>query len=120
MLIKLSNDAQDLFENLQLTSTSHGHALSETVDSGAWALTGNGAGVLCRRQPDEVKSQVQSTADRELAKLLYMAVSMQLATQTHKGKHIATPSIDIDLQIDLPAPVRFSRANRKLAALKEL
>jgi hypothetical protein len=96
---------QNLFEELQITA-------SASVNYVDCALTSNcDAYHSCQQQ----SSQVQLKSDREMQKLLEMAASMRSTSHPAATKH--TTSI---AETDLPAPVRFRRANRKISAAKDL
>jgi hypothetical protein len=116
MHIKLHKNAQAHFENLQLIAP--GQTLcSDMVSSDFWephVMTRSIGGGPCFCQCEEPTHQAQTTTNDELAKLLDMASSMHLTVQLPKTKHVATSSIEINL----PAPVRFTRANRKAAVNK--
>ena len=110
MHIKLSNNAQPFFEDLQLTvaNTTHDHAIgNDKLDSDAWAVTNSIVGAPSCLHCEAHTTQVQ--ADHELAKLLKMVSSARSTIQPLTNKNVVFTSIEIDL----PAPVRFNRANRK-------
>ncbi len=96
---------QELFESLQITDVA-------SADSGAWQLSSVFSPFHCRHF-GESPSSAQPKMETEMAKLLEMAASMRFASRTEKK---TTTQLT---KIDLPAPVRYSRANnRKMASVK--
>ncbi len=108
-----SNRAQALFENLQVAAITHEHGKSDNLDSGVWTMPNICGTTPCYLSADAPKSQGH---DEEIAKLLEMAASMQSAIQFLKTQNQSTSST----AIHLPAPVRFSRANKKKIVAKDL
>ena len=92
-------NAQDLFEELQITA-------SNTADSDDCAPTSNGS-ASHSHQFEEIPPQLNW--DAEMEKLIEMAASMRPVA---RGTKYTSPSS----KLDLPAPVRFCRAHRKMAA----
>ena len=96
-----NTNAQELFEELQIQA-------STTADSDNCAPTSNcGAS---HSLPLE-KLPPQLNWDEEMEKLFAMAASMRLAAPPRGTKNTSPSS-----KPDLPAPVRYCRANRKMAA----
>jgi hypothetical protein len=98
--------AQNLFEELQITASS------ASVNSDDYGLTSK---CVAYRSCQQQSSEVPLNRDREMLKLLEMAASMQLASHRPRMKYTA-PIV----KTDLPAPVRFCRANRKISVAKDL
>ncbi len=101
-----SNRAQALFENLQVAAITHEHVNSDNLDSGVWTMPSICGTAPCYLSVDASKSEGH---DEEIAKLLEMAASMQSAIRYLKTQNQSISST----AIHLPAPVRFSRANKK-------
>jgi hypothetical protein len=96
-----NSTAQELFEDLQIT-------VNTTADSDDCTLTSI-CGASHSHQLE--KRPLQQYRDVEMEKLFEMAASMRPASRPHGTKHTS-----LSRNLDLPAPVRFCRAHRKMAA----
>jgi hypothetical protein len=93
--------AQEFFVGLQITTGT-------SADSDECALTS-----ICDASHFHQleKRPLQLNWDVEMEKLFEMAASMRPASRPHGTKHTSLSS-----KLELPAPVRFCRALRKMAA----
>ena len=103
----MQHQSQERFEDLQITNVA-------LADSGAWQLTSVFSS-LRSRHFGASQPLAQPKMETEMAKLLEMAASMRFASRSEKKN--TTKST----KINLPAPVRYNRANdRKMASLEGL
>ena len=94
---------QELFENLQITDGT-------LVDVVAFPWTR-----IRSRESGELPTHTHFKTEVEMAKLFAMAASMRCAPRSPENKRLNSST-----NTEMPAPVRFSRANRKMAAVKDL